>query len=158
MPYLLGRPPQRRLAVRRTLLCATLQIDCKAAFQNCSRKNFVRQTKTRCPGAYRWTKICYARRSRRYIRGEDGVLHTFTETSGTSQGDPFGPADHNLAVVELMRDLAQSFNCAQLWYLDDGNLVGPVEVLAAFMNSITDCGATGEQYGWVAAAHTGATK
>ena len=37
-----------------------------------------------------------------------------------------------------MRDLAQSFNCAQLWYLDDGNLVGPVEVLAAFMNSISD--------------------
>ena len=83
--------------------------------------------------------VTHVVRSRRYIRGEDGkILHTFIETSGTSQGDPFGPADHNLAVVELMRDLAQSFNCAQLWYLDDGNLVGPVEVLAAFMNSISD--------------------
>ena len=54
-------------------------------------------------------------------------LHATHTNLAKSSGGPYVAAD-----------LAQSFNCAQLWYLDDGNLVGPVEVLAAFMNSISD--------------------
>ena len=79
-----------------------LKIDCEAAFQNASRSVFLNTIKQECPGMYAWAKACYARSSPRYVRAEDGTVRVFWCSAGTTQGDPFGPVDHNFSTVDLM--------------------------------------------------------
>ena len=115
-----------------------LQIDANAAFQYCSRAVFLRRIKEKAPGAYRWAKRCYAQARPRYVRMEDGSVQVIWSTSGTSQGDPFGPADHNFTIDELIKQIGSIIDAALLYYLDDGTIVGPVEELARFISFITD--------------------
>ena len=115
-----------------------LLIDAEAAFQNCKRPIFLRRIKTLAPGLYRWTRICYGRSYPRYVRMESGDIDTIWATTGTTQGDPLGPADHNFTTDELMKELAREIKAAQLYFLDDGTIVGPVEELARFADALTD--------------------
>ena len=115
-----------------------LLIDAEAAFQNCKRSVFLRRIKALAPGLYRWTRVCYGRSYPRYVRMENGDIATIWATTGTTQGDPLGPAEHNFTTDELMKELAREIGAAQLYFLDDGTICGPVEELARFADALTD--------------------
>ena len=53
------------------------------------------------------------------------------------QGDPLGPLLFSLVVADLMDDIGpiDKLNF-QLWYLDDGTVVGPWLVVASLLDSI----------------------
>ena len=69
---------------------------------------------------------------------EDGSLRVLLMTTGTTQGDPFGPVNHNFTIDELLKTVGALVDCALLYYLDDGTIVGPVEELARFLDMLTD--------------------
>ena len=116
-----------------------LQLDAISAFQNCSRRKFLERILAKAPGAYRWAKRCYSRPAPRYLRMEDGSFRIFWQSAGTTQGDPFGPVDHNFSIDELIAERLQPLvQAGVLYYLDDGTVVGPVEELARFINELVD--------------------
>ena len=116
-----------------------LQLDAISAFQNCSRRKFLERILAKAPGAYRWAKRCYSRPAPRYLRMEDGSFRVFWQSAGTTQGDPFGPVDHNFSIDELIAERLQPLvQAGILYYLDDGTVVGPVEELARFINELVD--------------------
>ena len=45
---------------------------------------------------------------------EDGSVQVIWSTSGTSQGDPLGPADHNMAIDEVLKELGDMIGAALL--------------------------------------------
>ena len=53
---------------------------------------------------------------------------SIASASGVQQGDPLGPAAFALAVDPCARAVAAPLN---VWYLDDGTIAGPVDIVAA---------------------------
>ena len=98
------------------------QIDADAAFQNCSRSRFLKRIKQLAPGAYRWAKRCYSTARPRYVRMEDGSVQVIWCSSGTTQGDPWGPANHNFTIDELVKEFGTTIDAALLYYLWRNNL------------------------------------
>ncbi|MEC7233390.1 MAG: hypothetical protein VXW31_10645, partial [Planctomycetota bacterium] len=126
-----GRPNQ---------VLAVAYVDQSAAFQNASRREFFQQCIDKTPGSYEWTLQCYGRKKPMYFRREDGSIHTIWCSAGTTQGDPFGPADHGLAQLRWCKKLQELLDAGILMYLDDNHVVGPQEVIAQFLTVVTDEG------------------
>ncbi|KAL3907409.1 MAG: hypothetical protein SGPRY_010181 [Prymnesium sp.] len=91
------------------------------------------------PGAYRWVRRCHLSAFQRYVRMEDGSVRELLSSSGTTQGDPLGPTEHNFAIEELLKELGSMVGAGILYYLDDdGTVVGPVEELARMAELLTE--------------------
>ena len=69
------------------------------------------EVKRECPELLRWARTCYKEQSHLCLSSQQGV----------QQGDPLGPLFFCLAWVVRLWAPELAFN---LWYLDDGHLVG----------------------------------
>jgi hypothetical protein len=104
---------------------ALLKIDFKNAFNLIDRNVFVKASSEMFPGLERWTRWCYSE-SPLLIYDHSRV---FLSASGVQQGDPLGPLYFCCGLQSLVDRIADLGPVYQKWYMDDGGIVGPVDLL-----------------------------
>ena len=77
------------------------------------------------PGLAPWTSWCY--RSPSSLIYDHSV--DIVSSSGVQQGDPLGPLYFCLALAPLVDEIERLGPSYNKWYMDDGAIVGPPEVL-----------------------------
>ncbi len=98
-----------------------LKVDFSNAFNECKRVTFLNGIKENLPELFGWVQYCYATPSELRF-GEHQIL----SSSGAQQGDPLGPLLFSLTLKELLKSFVPPpDNKSQLWYLDDGAIIGP---------------------------------
>ena len=115
-----------------------MKIDAKNAFNTCRRTEFFDRVLERCPSLFPWVRACYGAPTRRFVRLEDGSFEVVWSTSGTTQGDPLGPALFAFSMLSLAEELAARVRAGVLFYLDDGHVCGPPEEVAHFARQLVD--------------------
>ena len=104
---------------------AALKIDFRNAFNCVDRSAFLSSVHQTFPGVFAWTEWCYGSPSVLLYNHSDVIV----SSCGVQQGDPLGPFLFSLAlgpIVDEIQALSPSLN---LWYLDDGVIVGRPELL-----------------------------
>ena len=104
---------------------ALLKIDFKNAFNLLSREAFVQASSEMFPGLERWTWWCYNKPPLLIYNHENA----FFSESGVQQGDPLGPLYFCCGLQSLIDQIAALHPVHQKWYMDDGGIVGSVELL-----------------------------
>jgi hypothetical protein len=89
------------------------------------RDTFVRAVSVRFPALERWTRWCYE--SPPLLIYDHGRL--FVSACGVQQGDPLGPLYFCCGLQSLVDKIAQLNPAYQKWYMDDGGIVGPKDLL-----------------------------
>ena len=111
-----------------------VQIDASNAFNSYNRAMMLREVTKRLPGLARWTNASY---------GDDTPLllgdSIITSRAGTQQGDPLGLLYfalvlHPLVLKALSLAKEGTEPPLQIWYADDGNIVGRIDDVAAILD------------------------
>ena len=98
-------------------LCC-LKVDMSNAFNECSRSSFLSRCKSAFPKLSAWVEC-------------------ITSTTGVQQADPLGPLLFALVLSDYLSIRASPDGLLyQLWYLDDGALVGSRPALATFLDDL----------------------
>ena len=104
---------------------ALLKIDFRNAFNLIDRDAFVKSSCNMFPGLSKWTMWCY---------GSPSVLlydheHIINSTCGVQQGDPLGPLYFCCGLAGLVSEIAKFEPVYNKWYMDDGGIIGSVDLL-----------------------------
>lgn len=113
------------LAKHKSSGMALLKIDFKNAFNLLDRATFVRASSAMFPGLERWTRWCYTQ-SPLLVYDHSRV---FESSCGVQQGDPLGPLYFCCGLQSVIDKISTLGPVYQKWYMDDGGIVGPPEVL-----------------------------
>ena len=105
-----------------------VKIDVSNAFNTVRRDSFLARIRERCPEVYHMAYQAYSAPSPLVIGGQ-----TIKSASGVQQGDPLGPAAFALAVDPCAKAVTAPLN---VWYLDDGTIVGPADTVAADLHTL----------------------
>ena len=110
-----------------------VQIDASNAFNTCNRAMMLREVVKHLPGLARWTNASYGIDTP-LLLGELIIM----SRAGTQQGDPLGMLYFALVLHPLImksKALKPQGEAAplQIWYADDGNIVGKIEDVAAIL-------------------------
>lgn len=100
-----------------------LKVDFKNAFNLMSRQHILTQVKKHFPGLLPWVSFSLGTEGTLFI---DDV-HSIKSSRGVQQGDPLGPLLFSLGLHSIPSLIEQEFkdeNFFQVWYLDDGVLIG----------------------------------
>ncbi len=108
-----------------TLGVNLLQVDLRNAFNSISRERILEEVAAQAPALLGWAQTLYGAHSHLYTQG-----HRLSSQQGVQQGDPLGPFLFALAWQRVVRQLPSTLGL-NLWYLDDGHLVGSVEALSS---------------------------
>ena len=104
---------------------ALLKIDFKNAFNLVDRQSFMSTTCSTLPALSNWTNWCYSSPSILLYNHSD----VFSSSSGVQQGDPLGPLYFCFGLSSLVEEISRLCPVYQKWYMDDGGIVAPVDVL-----------------------------
>ena len=110
-----------------------LQVDMRNAFGTVDRQKMLAEVKSHCPCLFPYAAACY--RNANILLGDGYALES---TRGVQQGDVLGPALFAIAlqpVIERLRDIGLELN---IWYLDDGLLVGSVNTVKAALELLKE--------------------
>ena len=111
---------------------SVLKIDIKNAFNTANRHLMGHVVAELCPEMSAWYNTCYGQHSPVIV--ENNVILSQT---GVQQGDPLGPAFFAMAIHPVISNLLQQHNLLwQIWYLDDGVLLGRIPDLSRALKSI----------------------
>ena len=102
-----------------------LQLDFSNAFNTISREAVLRETRSLFPELAAWTESTYGRHSHLFFGKA-----TISSSTGLHQGDPLAPllyAISKFLICKLLSDVLELLQ--NVWFLDDGNLMGPLEAL-----------------------------
>ena len=112
-------------------LCC-LKLDMINAFNECSRTSFLSRCHSDFPELFAWIQWCYCCAGELHFRP-----HRILSTTGVQQGDPLGPLPFSLVLLDFLSHChAPDGLCFQLWYLDDGILVGTPSALSSFLDAL----------------------
>ena len=109
---------------------ALLKIDFRNAFNLLERDTFVKAASARFPGMELWTRWCYQSPPLLIYNHE----HLFYSACGVQQGDPLGPLYFCCGLQSLVDKIKALNPVYQKWYMDDGGIVGPVDLLLKAWN------------------------
>jgi len=111
-------------------MCA-VKIDMYNAFNEVQHAPFLCQVNHHFPGIYSWVKWCYQYPFKLQL----GPL-AFKCSRGIQKGDPFGPLLFSLVLLDLLESITIPPDISfQLWYLDDGTLVGSRTAVAKLLST-----------------------
>ena len=105
---------------------ALLKIDFRNAFNEISRDFFLKAACSLFPELSAWSGWCYSSPS---ILLYDH-LEIIESLCGVQQGDPLGPLYFCCGIMPLVEELQALDPEYNKWYMDDGGIVAPVEVLS----------------------------
>jgi hypothetical protein len=113
------------LEKHKTSKLGLLKIDFRNAFNEVKRDHFVKAVSEMFPALSNWTQWCY---------GEATMLlydhqHIIESCAGVQQGDPLGPLYFCCGINALVNEIAALNPVYNKWYMDDGGIVGDVELL-----------------------------
>lgn len=110
-----------------------LQVDFKNAFNLVSRENFFKEVRVHFPELSAWVETCYGQPS--LLRFGHG---TIASCCGLHQGDPLTPLLFALALQPLLQKLQKEIPdlLANVWFLDDGILIGRRDLLIKALQTI----------------------
>ena len=102
-----------------------LKIDFRNAFNEVNRSHFMKATGSMFPALSAWTQWCY---------GEHSMLlydhqHIIESMCGVQQGDPLGPLYFCCGINSLVNEIQALNPTYNKWYMDDGGIIGDVELL-----------------------------
>ena len=104
---------------------ALLKIDFKNAFNLMERNVFVQASSRMFPAMECWTRWCYTQSPLLVYDHE----RTFLSMCGVQQGDPLGPLYFCCGLQAIVERIAALNPLYNKWYMDDGGIVGPVDLL-----------------------------
>ena len=121
------------LASKDTNICWTLLLDFSNAFNSVNREAMFTQFRKHIPGLSAWMESCYSGQPL-LLLGED-IIHS---CSGVQQGDPLGPLGFALTLHLLAKKVKAEVPdlALNIWYLDDGTLMGSPDDLAAALDIV----------------------
>jgi reverse transcriptase-like protein len=102
-----------------------LKIDFRNAFNEIKRDHFVTKVSELFPPMSNWTQWCYGEASMLLYDHE----HVIWSRAGVQQGDPLGPLYFCCGINGLVNEIAALNPVYNKWYMDDGGIVGGVELL-----------------------------
>ena len=114
---------------------AVLQVDLANAFNSIDRQAVLHQVGLRAPHLSHWAGFCYSRHSHLFLSSG----HPLTSVQGVQQGDPLGPLFFSLCWQQIVEKLPADLQI-NLWYLDDGHLVGQADCLRRAFTAVTRAG------------------
>jgi len=114
---------------------AVLQVDLRNAFNSLHREPILEEVGRLAPELVPWISTCYAHHSHLFAQG-----HRLTSQCGVQQGDPLGPLLFALAWHRVVRMLPPDL-LMNVWYLDDGHLIGRIGELDSALQIIQAGGA-----------------
>jgi len=109
---------------------AFLKLDYQNAFNELERGPMLQSIYQKCPEIYPFMKQCYTLPTKLSF-GDFEIL----SQRGCQQGDPCGPAAFCLSIHEMVNMLESELN---IWYLDDGTLGGPPDVVLSDLQKIIE--------------------
>lgn len=95
---------------------AMVKLDYKNAFNSIFRDKMLREVRDRTPEIFNYVAQCYTNPS--YLNWNGNLI---LSERGCQQGDPLGPLLFSLTIHPIVRKVTCELN---LWYLDDGTLLG----------------------------------
>ena len=109
------------------------------AFNSIDREIMFREIRNRIPTIAAWMESCYSGQPL-FLLGDD-FIHS---CCGVQQGDPLGPLGFALTLHPLIEKIKTEVPNLPLnvWYLDDGTLMGSPEELTAALSIIESVGPT----------------
>ena len=113
-----------------------LQVDLANAFNSLDRHHMLHQVALRAPQLSAWASFCY--RSHSHLFLQNG--HPLSSQQGVQQGDPLGPLFFSLAWHSVIEALPTNLSM-NLWYLDDGHLIGTPDSLRSYLAILESEGA-----------------
>ena len=112
------------------------KVDLRNAFNNVSRTAFLKLVSEHFPELFPWASWCYTTTSALTYR-----THTLLSDEGVQQGDPLGPLFFSLVALELANEINHQADLdLQLWYLDDGVLIGKAQDTRNALDTIARVG------------------
>ena len=115
-----------------SLNCFLCLTDMSNAFNECNRSSFLSRFKSVFPELFAWVEWCYCCSGELHFGP-----HCIPSTTGVQQGGPLGPLLFALVLLEyLSTHPSPNGLLYQLWYLDDGGLVGSRSALATFLDDL----------------------
>lgn len=121
---------------------ALLQIDLINAFNKASRNIFLKKIKEKLPRLYQFACFCYCNKPKLFLIN---FIKEILSENGSQQGDPLGPLFFALALDDLAKSISAKFpNILNMWYLDDGNILGDIHTLLDIVKFIEN---EGPKYG-----------
>jgi hypothetical protein len=124
-----------------------LQVDLSNAFNMADRSVLLSEVQERIPEFFRWVEFCYGGASVLFFGST-----TLDCSTGLQQGDPLAPLLFSLVLMILCRRLKEECEDLDLnvWYLDDGSLVGDRETVRKALGILIKEGQPLEEYSLVA--------
>ena len=105
-----------------------VQVDMANAFNTLRRDRFLTAIHARAPSIYPLLWQAYSQSTPLFFGP-----HELESATGVQQGDPAGPAIFAITLDEVTRDIGTPLNS---WYLDDGLLGGPVDLVADALTAL----------------------
>ena len=116
---------------------STLELDFSNAFNQISREAMFAEFRQHLPGLSAWMESCYSSQPILHL-GEETIL----SCCGVQQGDPLGPLGFALTLHPLVEHIQAEVTSLELnmWFLDDGTLIGPPSALSSALNIVENDG------------------
>ena len=115
---------------------ALLKIDFKNAFNKVRREHFVPAACKMFPAMTEWTEWCHGQPSTLLYDHQWEI----ESTCGVQQGDPLGPLYFCCGINGLVNEILALKPVYNKWYMDDGGIIGNVELLQKAWKLLLDRG------------------
>jgi hypothetical protein len=114
-----------------------LKIDFRNAFNEIKRSHFVKAACEMFPAMSSWAEWCYDKPSTMLFCDHEHIIES---CAGVQQGDPLGPLYFCCGIMAMVNDIQAMNPVYNKWYMDDGGIIGDVQLLTKVWDLIKSRG------------------